>query len=95
MMLSGGLVAAVAAALFVLGHGDAPRRPEPGDHTKGRVLGVVLELWGHFLLVLLCVNVAFDEFVCCPLLWIFVRPLSPGRCSTARRRRSSSGRPTS
>ena len=75
-MLSGGLVAAVVAALFVLGLLTHPVGRSPGDHTKGRVLDVVLELWGHFLLVLLCVNVAYDEFVCCPLLWIFVRPLS-------------------
>ena len=44
--------------------------------SRSHLKAVCLELWGHFCLALLCVNVAYDLFIFAPLLWIFVRPLS-------------------
>lgn len=44
--------------------------------TWSHCKAVLCELWGHALLVLLCINVGFDLFLITPLMWIFVRPLS-------------------
>lgn len=44
--------------------------------SRKHAKAILCELWGHGLLVLLCINVGYDLFVLAPLMWIFVRPVS-------------------